>query len=84
MVNKEKSGMLMAKYGAGFLCLCIYLHINKYGIKYYDIVLFRRIKTKKGTTQLCRGANLKPSDLVNAITLYQEAQKFLLEKNCAN
>ena len=67
----------LVTFNSGYLTLHVYLNQHN-GSSYYDIVLFRKIRTPAGT-KYKRGANLKPTDLPAAIRLYQEAEKYLKE-----
>lgn len=75
-------GTIIAKFSSGFLLLNVYLNITDDGTSYYDTVLYRKIRSN-GHTEYKRGANLKPTDLADAILLLGEAQKFIREqRNC--
>ena len=71
-----KPGNPLCSFNCGFLTLHIYLNLDSRGNRYYDTVIYRRIKTSKGT-EYKRGANLKPADIESAILLLQEAKKYL-------
>lgn len=59
-----------------YISVHVYLNVMTDGRRFYDTVVFRKIKTREGWEHV-RGANLKPSDLPITIKLLQEAQDFL-------
>lgn len=60
----------------GYISVHVYLNVTTNGRKFYDTVVYRKIK-KNGGYEHVRGANLKPDDLLILIKLLQEAQDFL-------
>jgi hypothetical protein len=71
----------VAKFSSGYLLLNVYANpVN--GSVYYDTVLYRKIKTSEGI-EYRRGANLKPTDIDDAILIFSEAKKYFLSKGLA-
>jgi len=60
----------------GYLSVHVFLNVDSVGHKYYDTVVYRKIKTNGGF-EYVRGANLKPQDLPVLIRLLAEASEFL-------
>lgn len=66
----------IVRFSSGFLTLCVFVNKGPQEKIYYDIVLYRKIKTSNGPSYR-RGANLKPTDLPHALLLYQEVKTYL-------
>lgn len=70
-------------YKEGYVSVHIFLTIEEDGSKYYDTVIYRKIK-KKGNNgsdyEWIRGANHKPDDLPILVKLLGEADAFLKEE----
>ena len=63
-------------YKEGYLSVHVFLNVDTSGKRYYDTVIYRKIKTKDGFDHV-RGANLKPNDLRILIKLLDEADHFV-------
>ncbi len=64
-------------YKEGYLSVCVYLNVTDNNERYYDIVVYRRIRTGS-KSEYHRGANLKPTDLPILQRLLLEAEQFLV------
>lgn len=60
----------------GYISVHVFLNVTTDGRRYYDTVIYRKIK-KPGGHVHARGTNLKPEDLQILIGLLQEAQDYL-------
>lgn len=63
-------------YKDGYISVHVYLNVDDEGRKFYDTVIYRKIKKGDGFDHV-RGANLKPSDLPVLLKLLAEAHEFL-------
>lgn len=72
----KRYGRIMRMLREGFLSVCIYknVHQNK---TFYDIVVYRKVKSGNDDYQWKRGTNLKPSDLPHLIVLLTAAEEYL-------
>lgn len=64
-------------YKEGYISVHVFLHQQTNGKRYYDTVVYRKIKDGNGGFKHVRGANLKPSDIPVVIKLLGEANDFL-------
>jgi len=69
----------VASFHEGYLTVHIYLHVAADTREYYDVVVYRKIRTATGITYK-RGANLKPTDLPSMVRLLKEAQRWLQDR----
>lgn len=60
----------------GYISVHVYLNVTTDGRKFYDTVVYRKIK-KSGGYEHVRGTNLKPNDLPVLMKLLGEANSFL-------
>lgn len=63
-------------YKEGYLSVHVYLNVDSDGRKFYDTVIYRKIKKGDGFDHV-RGANLKPSDIPVLLKLLSEVNEFL-------
>lgn len=63
-------------YKESYLSVHVFLNVNNDGKRFYDTVVYRKIK-KNGGFEHVRGANLKPADIPVLIKLLAEAHDFL-------
>jgi len=63
-------------YKEGYISVHVYLNVERDGRKFYDTVVYRKIK-KGSDFEHVRGANFKPYDIPVVIKLLQEASDFL-------
>ncbi len=66
-------------YKEGYLSVCVFLNVTTDDEKFYDTVIYRKIKSKNGNGfEYKRGTNLKPLDIPILIKLLVETDDFLL------
>jgi len=75
--GNKRYGRMIRMYKDGYLSVCVYLNVRSDGTKFYDTVIYRKIKGNNGKPEYKRGANLKPTDLPVLSRLIQEADTFL-------
>lgn len=63
-------------YKEGYLSVHVFLNVDSEGRKFYDTVVYRKIKKGDGFEHV-RGANLKPADIPILRKLLAEAYEFL-------
>ena len=60
----------------GYLSVHVFLNLTTEGRRFYDTVIYRKIK-RPGGFEHARGANLKPEDLPILVDLLSEANEFI-------
>ena len=60
----------------GYVSVHVFLNMTTEGRKFYDTVIYRKIK-KNGGFEHVRGTNLKPEDLPILVDLLGEANDFI-------
>jgi hypothetical protein len=63
-------------YKEDYLSVHVYLNVDSDGRKFYDTVIYRKIKKGDGFEHV-RGANLKPADVPILVKLLQEVDDYL-------
>ena len=63
-------------YKEGYISIHVFLNVDSTGRKFYDTVIYRKIKKGDGFEHV-RGANLKPADVPIVIKLLKEVDEFL-------
>lgn len=76
MSRAKRYSKRIRMYRDGYVSVCIYLNVMNDGSKFYDTVIFRKIK-KGNNCNWERGANLKPYDIPILLKLLKEAEEFL-------
>ena len=62
-------------YKEGYISVHIFLNVDGEGRKFYDTVIYRKIKKSGGFSHV-RGANLKPADIPVVVKLLKEVDEF--------
>lgn len=81
--GRKKYGKLVRMFREGFLSVCVYKNAYEHKV-FYDIVIYRKIKSANGSFDYRRGTNLKPTDLPTLEALIKEAQDFLTSLESEN
>ncbi len=74
--GEKKYGKLLRMLRQGYMSVCLYKNVHQ-NRTFYDIVIYRKIRAPSGDCSYKRGANLKPSDLLDLTALLGEVEEYL-------